>query len=107
MKWYKNWLLEARTAANQVPEIRITDTKLYVSAVTLSNQDNLKLFKQLEFGFKWAVNWIKKQYQKANQAQNRYLDFLIGRSFQRVNRLFALFRSNEFSIGGKEREAGS
>ena len=98
MKRYKNWLLEAGTAANQVPEIKITDTKLYVSAITLSTQDDLKLLKQLEF---------QLQSQKASQAQNRYWDFLIGRSFQGVDRLFALCRSNEFSIGGKGREAGS
>ena len=30
----------------------ITDTKLYVLVVTLSNQDNIKQFKQLESSFK-------------------------------------------------------
>ena len=37
--------------ANQKPEFKITDTKLYVPVVTLSTQDNVKLLKQLEFGF--------------------------------------------------------
>ena len=30
----------------------ITDTKLYVPAITLSTQDNLKLLQQLKSGFK-------------------------------------------------------
>ena len=30
----------------------ITDTKLYVPPVTLSTQDNAKLFQQLKFGFR-------------------------------------------------------
>ena len=37
-------------------EFKTTDLKLYVSAVTLSTQDNVKLLKQLEFGFKRTIN---------------------------------------------------
>ena len=40
------------TAANQVPKQKLTDTKLYVSVVALSTQDNVKLLKQLESSFK-------------------------------------------------------
>ena len=73
----KDCFLVAGTAANQVPEFKITDTKLYVPVVTLSTQDNVKLLKQLESGFKRTNNCNKYQFEKANQAQNRYLDFLI------------------------------
>ena len=38
--------------AHQEPTLTITDTKLYVPVVTLSTQDNAKLLKQLESGFK-------------------------------------------------------
>ena len=31
----------AGTAANQVPEIKITDTKFYVPVITLSTEDNI------------------------------------------------------------------
>ena len=31
--------------------------KLYVSLVTLSTQDNVKLWKQLELGFERTINW--------------------------------------------------
>ena len=88
-------ILVAGSAANQVPEFKITDTKHYVSVVTLSTQDNIKLLKQLESGFKRIINWNKYQYEKPNQAQNRYLDFLIDLSFQGINRLFALSFKDE------------
>ena len=44
--------LVALTVANQVLTFTTTNTKLYVSVVTLSTQDNVKLLKQLEFGLK-------------------------------------------------------
>ena len=52
MKLLKNCILVAGTAANQNPEFKITDTKLFVPVVTLSTQDNINLLKQLESGFK-------------------------------------------------------
>ena len=52
LKYPKKCILVADTATNQVPEFKITDTKLYVSVVTLSTQDNIKLLKQLESGLK-------------------------------------------------------
>ena len=39
----KRWFLVAGTAASWVPELEITNTKLYVPVVTLSTQDNIKL----------------------------------------------------------------
>ena len=53
--------LVAGTMANQVPTFTITDTKLYVPAVTLSTQDNAKLLEQLKSVFKRTVNWDKYQ----------------------------------------------
>ena len=52
MKWSKDCILVAGTAANENPEFEILDTKLYVPVVTLSTQDDIKLLKQLESGFK-------------------------------------------------------
>ena len=89
-KWSKNCILVAGTAANENPEFKITDTKLYVSVVTLSTQDNIKLLKQLEAGFKRTINWNKYIPKTTNQAQNRCLDFLINPSFQGVNRRFVM-----------------
>ena len=39
----------------------ITDTKLYVSVVTLSTHDNAKLLQQLKSGFTRTINWNKYQ----------------------------------------------
>ena len=85
LKWSKD---TAGAAANQVPEIKITYTKLYVPVVTFLTQDDIKLLKQLESGFK-IINCNK--YQSEKQLNNIYLDisldFLIDPSFQGVNRL--------------------
>ena len=48
----KNYFLVAGKAANQKPTFEIIYTMFYVPAVTLSSQDNVKLLKQLESGFK-------------------------------------------------------
>ena len=45
--------------ANQNPIFSITETKLFVPVVTLSTQDNAKLFTQLKSGFKGTINWNK------------------------------------------------
>ena len=39
----------------------INDTRLYVSVVTLSIQDNAKLLQQLKLGFERTINWNKYQ----------------------------------------------
>ena len=55
LKWYERCLL---TAANTAT-FKITDAKLYVPIVTLSAEDNVKLVKQLNEGFKRPVYWNK------------------------------------------------
>ena len=86
----KKSILAAGTVANQVSKFKITGTKLYVPVVTLSTQENKKLLSQLESGFKRTINWNKCHSKKSSQAQNRYLNVLIGPCFQGVNRLFVL-----------------
>ena len=54
-KWSKDFYQVAGTAANQTPEIKTTDAILYVAVVTISTQDNIKLLKQLESGFKRTI----------------------------------------------------
>ena len=90
LKLSKNCILVAGTVANQNPTFQINGTKLYVPIQTLSTQENIKLLKQLESGFKRTINWNKYLAKTTNQVQNRYLDFLIDPSFQGVNRLFVL-----------------
>ena len=86
---------EAGTTANQVPTFTITYTKLYVPVVTLSTQDNIKLLKQLESGYKRTINWNKYQFKKAIQVHHQYLDFLIDPSVEGANRFFVFSFQNE------------
>ena len=54
LKWYNNWILSrSGTAAN----FTITDTKFYVSVVTLKTEDNTKLSKLLSERFKKTIYW--------------------------------------------------
>ena len=53
LKWYEKCLLTAATTA----AFRITDAKLYVPIVTLSVEDNSKLIKLLNEGFKRPIYW--------------------------------------------------
>ena len=71
-----------------ITEFKITDTKLYVPIVTLSTEDNVKLLKQLESGFKRIMNWNIYHPKFKTFSQNRYLNYLIDPSFQGVNRPF-------------------
>ena len=73
----------------------ITETKLYVPVVTLSTQDNAKLFQQLKSDFKRTIKWNKYELNIKTFVQNRYLNHLINPSFQSVNRLFVLSFENE------------
>ena len=70
LKWSKNFILVAVTTANQYPTFQINDTRLYipVPVVTLSTQENIKLLKQLETGFKRTINLNKYLAKTSNQA---------------------------------------
>ena len=88
MTWSGNCITVAGTASNQNPTFSVNDTKLYVSAVTLSTKENIKLYQKLKTGFIRTINWNKYLAKTTNQAQKRHLDFLFEPSFQRVDRLF-------------------
>ena len=50
-------------------KFKITDTKLSVSVITLSTQDNGKLLQ--ESAFKRTINWSQYQSEPKTYAQNR------------------------------------
>ena len=60
---------------------QINDTKLYVPVITWSTQENIELLKQLESSFKRTINWNIYLAKTTNQAENRYLDYIIDPSF--------------------------
>ena len=79
LPWSKKCVLSNDTKA---ATFAITDRKLYVSVVTLSIQDNVKLLQELKSGFKRTSNRNKYQSKVTIQATNPYLDYLIDPSFQ-------------------------
>ena len=90
--WCENFVISSATGKTK---FKIADTKLYVSVVTLSTQDNAKLLQQLKSGFKRAISCNKYQSKVSSERQNQYLDFLIDPRFQAVNILFVLSFENE------------
>ena len=71
-------------------EFQITDTKLYVPAVTLSQANDTKLLKQLKSGLKKTIKWNKYRSQMTVQSNNNNLNYLTDPTFTNVNELFVL-----------------
>ena len=103
LKWDKNCVitrLEQRVIAGANPPARdnaptgatlaITDCKLYVPVVTLSNNDEVKLLTNLKSGFKREIIWNKYRSQLTTEAANNNLNILVDPTFINVNRLFVL-----------------
>ena len=88
-------VLIATNIPNQNATFAITDTKLYVTVVTLSAQENTKFLQQLKSGFKRVVNWNKYLSKPESLAQNPNLNHLVEPSFQGVSRLFVLAFEND------------
>ena len=59
LTWSANCVIVSTEIANEGAIFAITETKLYVSVVTLSTADNMKLLQQLTSDFKRAINWDK------------------------------------------------
>ena len=86
LSWYEECILS--NDGNAATFI-ITDAKLYVPIATLRTEDNTKLSKLLNKGFKRPIQWNKykvifKDY------NNEYIRERIDASFQGVNKLFVL-----------------
>ena len=64
--WSEEFVIASNTAANRATRFVITDTKFYVPLATLSTEDNAKLLRQLESGFKRTINWNKYHINKKN-----------------------------------------
>ena len=92
LKWYERCLLTAATTAT----CTITDAKLYVPIFTFSTEDNSKLTKLLNEGFKRPVYWneyevtLNKTVELAAVNDVKYMRELLYSSCQGVKRLFLL-----------------
>ena len=69
LTWSENCAIFSATEKTK-PEI--TDAKTYVPAGISWTEDNVKLLKQLESGFKRTIIWSKQQGKLTEQAQNRF-----------------------------------
>ena len=89
LKWNKNCVitsLEEREVDAGPPVVRdnaptgatltINDCKLYVPAVTLSKDDEIKLLNNLKSGFKREIIWNKYRSQMTTEATNNNLNIL-------------------------------
>ena len=103
LKWDKNCVtsLEQRDIGrgnrDNAPtgaKLAINDCKLYVPAVTLSKDDEIKLLTNLKSGFKREIIWNKHRSQMTAEAINNNLNILIDPTFTNVNRLFVLAYQN-------------
>ena len=67
---------------------------MYVPAVTLSKDDEIKLLTNLKSGFKREIIWNRYRSQMTTEAVNNNLNILIDPTFTNVNRLFVLAYQN-------------
>ena len=108
LKWNKNCVItsleEVQIAAGppavNVPltgaTLAINDCKLYVSVVTLSKDDEIKLLTNLKSGFTREIIWNKYRSQMSKEAANNNLSILIDPTFTNVNRLFVpVYQNND------------
>ena len=92
LKWDKKFILSSEDG-NSV--FAITDTKHYVSIVTLKIEGNAKLSKLISEGFKRPIYWNQyKVIPNKTYAANGYIRELLDSSYQGVKRLFVLTYNN-------------
>ena len=100
LRWNKNCVitsLEQRDIGGGIRDnaptgatLSITDCKLYIPAVTLSKDDEIKLLTNLKSGFKRQIIWNKYRSQMTAEAISNNLNILTDPTFTNVNRLFVL-----------------
>ena len=69
---------------------------MYVSVVTLSNENDKKLLEQLKSGLKRTVTWNEYRSEITIQSNNNNLHYLIDPTFTKVNRLFVLLFAGNY-----------
>ena len=86
LRWYENCILSSVGTAATFAK---TDTKLYVPVITLKTEDNVKLSKLLNEGFKRLVYWNKYKIILKGY-DNEYIRERLDASIQGVSKLFVL-----------------
>ena len=103
LTWSANCVIACTNVVNQCATFIITETNIYVPAVTLSTQDNAKILPQLKSGFKKTVSWNKYRSKPELLALNPNLNHLVEPSFQGLNRLFVLAFEDDVQRTGNRR----
>ena len=87
-----NWTKDCVMSAIADTIFKITNTKLYVTIVTLSSKNNRKLVKLFEEGFKRSAycNEYQTKIETRDLDNNNLTRFPLDASFQGVRRLFVL-----------------
>ena len=103
LKWTKDCVLCAAGADNVNANsnniiLTMKDTKLYVSAVTLSARDNEKLSDLLNKEFEKSVYLNEFKTKSENKNTTYKYRYFLESNFVWVNRLFALVYSNQVTI---------
>ena len=78
------------SSAGTVVTFAITDTNLYVPVVTLKTEDNVKLSKLLNKGFKRSIYWNKYKVILKDYDANSNIRERLDASFQGINKYFVL-----------------
>ena len=73
LNWSKKSVTVPTDVSDQETTFSLSDTKLYVSVVTLSTQGNSKLFEQLKSGFERTINWINQKINRKTKSIFRLL----------------------------------
>ena len=73
---------------------QINNAKLYVPAVTLSINDNIKFLENIKQGLERKIYWNKYRSGITTRPKNNNLDDSIDRAFRNINRLFVLSFKN-------------
>ena len=104
LKWDKNCVITSleqrdigggnRDNAPTGATLAINESKLYVPAVTLSKDDEIKLLTNLKSGFKREIIRNKYRSQMSTEAVKNNLNILLDPTFTNVNRLFVLTYQN-------------
>ena len=100
LKWNKTCVINSQqigvnldggnTAALTGATLTINDCKLYITVVTLSKDDEIKLLTNLKSGFTREIIWNKYRSQMSTEVINNNLNILIDPTFTNVDRLFVL-----------------
>ena len=81
---------------NNITDVKlfITSTKLFVTVVTLSINDNVKFLENVKREFKRTISWNRYRSENITQLKNNNLHYLIDPAVRNINRLFVLSFKN-------------